>query len=143
MVFDTGTQPASTVLFHVMKFANKSEPEVLQLLGMPDPIEDGTSISRMIFSYDSGEGEISLHFVDGIVSRIDIELSEAFQYPDEAVKAMRAVGLDVADGLEPESGSEQHLDFTGIEGFDAVRVVKDVEGNSGNIAEIRIIADEK
>jgi hypothetical protein len=112
-------------------------------MGYPDPIDERESITRIVFSPDKGNSKMSLHFIDGVARKIEIEITETFKYPEEAVDAIRAVGLHVADGKEPESSSEEFLVFTGIEGFYEVQLVKDEKENLSRIAQMIIISDEK
>lgn len=54
---------------------------------------------------------------------------DTFKYPDDMIKAMRAVGLTVEDGLQPESSTPHFMDYGEIDDFYAARVVKELEGN--------------
>jgi hypothetical protein len=141
----------SGILFDTMGIANKSEADVEALLGKPVETETGewtlhrpeekTPFTRHV--YETETGKIDVMFIEGKAARIEVKLKEAFKFPDDAIKAMRAAGLTVRDGLEPESGAPHFLDFAGIDGVYAVRVVKDLEGNPENIGYVKIVTEER
>lgn len=147
----SGTQPASEPDKSAMSIAGKSEADVEALLGKPTetetgewtlmPSEDKTPFVRHVYAAEIGT--VDVMFIEGKAARIEVKPKETFTFPDDAIKAMRAAGLTVEDGLEPESGAPHFLDFVGIDGVYAVRVVKDLEGNPGNIGYVKIVTEER
>lgn len=137
--------------FTIKSIAGKPEADVTALLGKPIATETGewTSLSTeektpfVRHTYKTDVGEISVMFIEEVAARIEVKPVETFKYPAEAIKAMRAAGLTVEDGLEPESIAPHFLDFGGIEGVYAVRVVKDLEGNSENIGYVKIVTESR
>jgi len=139
-------------LFDLHSIANKSEAEVTALLGKPTEAEAGTwtllpsqeetPFKRHIYAHKAGNVEVM--FIEGAAVRISFYPKErTFKFPDDAIKAMRAVGLTVVDGSQPESEAPHFLDYGGIDGIYAARVVKDIEGNPENIGFVKIVTEEK
>jgi hypothetical protein len=145
------TPPEQDVLFNMMDITNQSETAVKALLGTPIKTETGewtlhrpeekTTFTRHVYAAEIGE--VKVIFIKGKAVRIEVKPKEAFTFPDDAIKAMRAAGLTVRDGLEPESGGTHFLDFAGIDGVYAVRVLEDLEGSPGNIGYIMIVTADR
>lgn len=143
--------PEPTVLFDILGIANKSEADVGVALGQPIeteagewtllPSEEKTPMVRNVYAQEAGRVEVA--FIEGKAVRIEFYPKSTFKYPDDAIKAMRAAGLSVEDGAEPESEAPHFLDFGGIDGMYAVRVVKDLEGNPENIGYVKIVTEER
>ncbi|GED33525.1 hypothetical protein P9G84_10290 [Brevibacillus centrosporus] len=139
------------ILFNVKMITSKTEVEVTKMLGVPYSSETGkwtspsTERTMPIVRnlYESPVGAMSVMFIDGIAARIEIKPTEAFSFPNGAIQAMRAVGLTVLDDAELESGGPHFLDFIGIDGVYAVRVVSDLEVDPDSIAYLEIIAEER
>ncbi|MBG9568808.1 hypothetical protein ABE205_13985 [Brevibacillus agri] len=137
--------------FSVPVIAGKTEADVTALLGEPAATENGewTSMSSkkktpfVRHTYKTDTGAISVMFSEGVAARIEVRPSETFKYPDDAMKAMRAAGLTVEDGLEPESEDPHFLDFGGVDGVYAVGVGKDLEGNPEKIGYVQIVTEER
>ncbi|EJL31799.1 hypothetical protein [Brevibacillus sp. BC25] len=135
----------------ISEIAGKPEADVNALLGKPIATENGewTSLSTeektpfVRHTYKSDTCEISVMFIEGVAARIEIRPSEAFKYPDDAIKAMRAAGLAVEDALEPERENPLYLDYGQVDGFYNVRVVKDVEGNPENVAYVKLVTESR
>ncbi|MBW5466263.1 hypothetical protein GPJ61_00045 [Brevibacillus formosus] len=140
-------KPQSTV----KSIAGKPEADVTALLGKPTATEDGewTSLSTeektpfVRHTYKADTGDISVMFIEGVAARIEVRPSEAFKYPDDAIKAMRAAGLTVEDGLAPERENPLYLDFGRVDDFYNVRAVKDVEGNPENVGYVKIVTEDR
>jgi len=144
------------VLVDVKAIANKSEKEVTSLLGKPtetekggwtlyEHIQDGSEKKTPYIRhlYSTKGGTVAVMFIEGKAARIEVRPVETFKFPDGAINAIRAVGLSVEDGLTPESGAPHFLDYGGIDGIYATRVVKDLEGNPENIGYVKIVTEEK
>ncbi|MED1802927.1 hypothetical protein [Brevibacillus porteri] len=135
----------------ISEIAGKPEADVTALLGKPTATETGewTSLSTeektpfVRHTYKADTGEISVMFIEGVAARIEVRPSEAFKYPDDAIKAMRAVGLTVEDGVAPERENPLYLDFGRVDDFYNVRVVKDVEGNPENVGYVKIVTESR
>lgn len=142
---------APEVSFNMKGITNQSETAVKALLGTPIKTETGewtlhrpeekTTFTRHVYAAEIGE--VKVIFIKGKAVRIEVKPKEAFTFPDDAIKAMRAAGLTVRDGLEPESGGTHFLDFAGIDGVYAVRVFEDLEGSPGNIGYVQIVTEER
>lgn len=135
----------------ILGIANKSEADVGVALGQPIeteagewtllPSEEKTPMVRNVYAQEAGD--VGVLFIEGKAVRIEFYPKSTFKYPDDAIKAMRAAGLTVEDGAEPESEAPHFLDFGGIDGMYAVRVVKDLEGNPENIGYVKIVTEER
>lgn len=135
----------------VLEIANKSEADVEAALGKPTETETGNwtllpseeKTPYVLHFYEIESGKVEALFIEGKAARISFYPKSTFKYPDDAIKAMRAAGLTVEDGAEPESEAPHFLDFGGIDGMYAVRVVKDLEGNPENIGYVKIVTEER
>ncbi|MGN7468831.1 hypothetical protein [Brevibacillus sp. SAFN-007a] len=135
----------------VPAIAGKTEAGVTALLGEPASTENGewTSMSSkkktpfVRHTYKTDTGVITVMFSEGVAARIEVRPSETFKYPDDAMKAMRAAGLTVQDGVEAENEGAHFLDFGGVDGVYAVRVGKDLEGNPEKIGYVKIVTEER
>jgi Prokaryotic membrane lipoprotein lipid attachment site len=135
----------------VKSIAGKPESDVTALLGKPTATETGewTSLSTeektpfVRHTYKADIGEISVMFIEGVAARIEAKLVETLKYPDDAIKAIRAVGLAVEDGATPERENPLYLDYGQVDGFYNVRVVKDVEGNPENVAYVKLVTESR
>ncbi|MCM3592488.1 hypothetical protein M4D58_17855 [Brevibacillus borstelensis] len=144
-------KPEPTVLFDILGIANKSEADVEAALGKPTETETGNwtllpseeKTPYVLHFYEIESGKVEALFIEGKAVRIEFYPKSTFKYPDDAIKAMRAAGLSVEDGAEPESEAPHFLDFGGIDGMYAVRVVKDLEGNPENIGYVKIVTEER
>lgn len=143
----TTSEPQSTV----KSIVGKPEADVTALLGNPTATENGewTSLSTeektpfVRHTYKADTGEVSVMFIEGIAARIEVRPSEAFKYPVDAIKAMRALGLTVEDGATPERENPLYLDYGQVGGFYNVRVVKDVEGNPENVGYVKVVTESR
>ncbi|MFF0830416.1 hypothetical protein ACFYU8_26090 [Brevibacillus sp. NPDC003359] len=143
--------PSNESSFDLKAIASKPEADVTALLGKPIATENGewTSLSTeektpfVRHTYKTDMGEMSVMFIEGIAARIEVKPAGTFKYPDDVIKAMRAAGLAVEDGLEPKSNAPHFLDFSGSDGVYAVRVVKDLEGNLENIGHVKIVTESR
>ncbi|MFS0558859.1 hypothetical protein [Brevibacillus sp. 179-C9.3 HS] len=139
------------ILFNIKMITSKSEVEVTKIFGVPYSSEAGkwtspsTERTMPIVRnlYETPVGAMSVMFIDGIAARIEIKPTEVFNFPNGAIQAMRAVGLIVQDDAELESGGPHFLDFIGIDGVYAVRVVSDLEKDPASIAYLEIVAEER
>ncbi|WP_409178533.1 membrane lipoprotein lipid attachment site-containing protein [Brevibacillus fortis] len=135
----------------ISSVASKPEADVTALLGKPTATENGewTSLSTeektpfVRHTYKADTGEVSVMFIEGVAARIEVRPSEAFKYPDDAIKAMRAAGLAVEDGATPERENPLYLDYGQVDGFYNVRVVKDVEGNPENVGYVKVVTESR
>ncbi|MBG9940594.1 membrane lipoprotein lipid attachment site-containing protein [Brevibacillus formosus] len=145
------SKPAAEPQSGVKSIAGKPEADVTALLGKPTATENGewTSLSTeektpfVRHTYKADIGEISVMFIEGIAARIEVKPAGTFKYPDDAIKAMRAVGLTVEDGLAPERENPLYLDFGRVDDFYNVRAVKDVEGNPENVGYVKIVTEDR
>lgn len=145
------SKPAAEPQSTVKSIAGKSEADVTALLGKPTATENGewTSLSTeektpfVRHTYKADTGEISVMFIEGVAARIEVKPAGTFKYPDDAIKAMRAVGLTVEDGLAPERENPLYLDFGRVDDFYNVRAVKDVEGNPENVGYVKIVTEDR
>lgn len=138
-------------LFNLHTIANKSEQEVTGTLGKPTEKEMGnwtlmpskkkTPFVRNVYAHKADTIEVM--FIEGKAVRIGLQPKEAFKYPDDAEKAMRAAGLAIENGIRPDNEAPHFLQYEGIDGFLFVRVVKDLEGNPENILEVKIVTEER
>ncbi|MFA4137043.1 MULTISPECIES: hypothetical protein [unclassified Brevibacillus] len=142
---------ASGSEFTVKSIAGKSEADITAMFRVPYATETGewTSLSTeektpfVRNSYETPVGALSVMFIEGVAARIEVRPSEAFKYPDDAIKAMRAVGLTVEDGLKPERENPLYLDFGRVDDFYNVRAVKDVGGNPENVGYVKIVTEDR
>lgn len=143
--------PERDMLFNMRDITNQSETAVEGLLGTPVRTETGEwtlhrpeeKVTFTSHVYSAKIGEVKVIFIKGKAVRIEVKPKEVFTFPDDAIKAMRAVGLTVRDGLEPESGGTHHLDFAGIDGVYAVRVKEDLKGSPGTVGYVLIVTEER
>lgn len=140
------------VLFDIMGIAGKSEAEVEATLGKPSEVEGGewtlmlseqkTPYKQHFYAMEYGY--VKVMFIEGKAAILSVDLQESgLRYPDDAIKAMKAVGLTVEDGATPEREKPLYLDYGQVGGFYSVRVVKDVEGNPENVGYVKVVTEER
>lgn len=136
----------------VSKYAGNSEASVTALLGEPVASESGewTSLSTeektpyVLHTYKMSYGSVSIMFIEGIAARIEAKPVEAIKYPDNAIIAMRAVGLIVKDGTKPVKENPQYIDFGSIDGYYNVRVGKDSDGDHpATVGYVKIVTESR
>lgn len=135
----------------ILGIANKSEADVEAALGKPTETETGNwtllpseeKTPYVLHFYEIESGKVEALFIEGKAARISFYPKDEFKYPDDAIKAMRAAGLSVEDGAEPNNNAPHFLQYDSVEGVFQARVVKDLEGNPENIGEINIVTEER
>ncbi|WNF06365.1 lipoprotein [Brevibacillus borstelensis] len=147
----TEPAPKPTALFDILGIASKSEADVEAALGKPTETETGNwtllpseeKTPYVLHFYEIESGKVEALFIEGKAARISFYPKDEFKYPDDAIKAMRAVGLAVEDGAEPDSEAPHFLNFGRVDGFFAAHVVKDLEGSPENIGYVKVITEER
>ncbi|EST55676.1 hypothetical protein T458_06845 [Brevibacillus panacihumi W25] len=145
------TETPATSEFSVKSIAGKSEADVTAMFRVPYATETGewtllSTEEKTPFvrnDYETPVGAVSVMFIEGIAARIEVKPTTALKYPDDAIKAMQAVGLAVEDGKAPERENPLYLDYGSLGGLYNVRVVKDQEGNPENIGYVKIVTDDR
>ncbi|MFE1626710.1 hypothetical protein ACFLFF_08170 [Brevibacillus reuszeri] len=82
-------------------------------------------------------------FIEGIAARIEAKPVEAIKYPDNAIIAMRAVGLIVKDGTKPVKENPKYIDFGSIHGYYNVRVGKSSGGDPATVGYVQIVTESR
>ncbi|GIO07004.1 hypothetical protein J31TS6_30320 [Brevibacillus reuszeri] len=135
----------------ISKYAGNTEASVTALLGEPVASESGewTSLSTeektpyFLHTYKMSYGSVSIMFIEGIAARIEAKPVEAIKYPDNAIIAMRAVGLIVKDGTKPVKENPKYIDFGSIHGYYNVRVGKSSGGDPATVGYVQIVTESR
>jgi hypothetical protein len=131
-------------LINIKDLAGKNEAELDKLLEKPEVgnirLEDHIEQSITNY-YTTNAGVTGATFIEGQMIRLSVELKDDFKFPEDAVKALKAIGLEPQSINIKQADSQDLLRFSDIDGFSSVLIYPDTPKQPDRIREIKVVVD--